>query len=245
MKRIILPASVSSDLDWSEQICDMQGPVLIELDFGWNKAPLFINDSATFQSYVLALDQFSQAIWPRIKDSSIGVVLYRGSLSILGSLVVADGELDSIEAATVLGHYLHRLVSFLPDEAVPYCLFDDTASFSLGEVAQLLSQDRFLHVHLSMAPTQTSFGVLLPPDELCSSQLIHQLTKLLEDTPELRVIPERRLNELWDGLDELIVFEEALTAYGRRQLLGFEAAGGKIRSRGIRTPDPLLPKQMR
>ena len=231
MKRIILPASSSSDLDWPKEI--IQGPVLIEFDFGWNRGPFFVNDSVAFQSCVLALDQFSQEVWPRIKKCCAGVVLYRGSLSILASLAIADGELDAPQAATVFGSYLHRLASFLPDEVAVYCLFDDHASFSLGEVAQLLSQDRFLHVQLSMAHAQMPWGVLLPPDELCTPQIICALTGLLESTPELRIIPEKRLSELWEGLDELIVFEGALTMQGRRQLLGFEAAGGKIRSRGI------------
>ncbi len=233
MKTIILPASISSDLDWSKEVQEMQGPVLIELDFGWNRGPFFVNDSAAFQTFTLALDQFSKDIWPLIKDNSLGVVLYRGSLSILSTLVVADGELAPVEAATIFGNYLHRLASFLPDEADIYCLFESTSSFTVGETAQLLSQDRFLHLQLALTPSEAPIGVLLPPDELCSLPVIQKLTELLENAPELRVIPERRLNELWHGLDELIVFEEALTAQGKRQLLGFEAAGGKIRSRGI------------
>ena len=50
---------------------------------------------------------------------------------------------------------------------------------------------------------------------------------------EYRIIPELRLNEMWQGLDELIVIEEAVSPLGRRQIQGFLAAGGKIRSRGI------------
>jgi hypothetical protein len=233
MKTIILSASVSSDLDWSKQLSEMQGPVLIELDFGWNQGPFFVNDTAAFQTFTLALDQFSKDVWPLIKDRSQGVVLYRGSLDILSSLVVADGDLTPVEAAIIFGNYLHRLASFLPDEVIPYCFFEDHASFTLGEAAQLLSQERFLHLQLSLMPSEAPTGILLPSDELCSPEIIQALTKLLQDNPNLRVIPERRLNELWNGLDELIVFEKAVTTQGRRQLLGFEAAGGKIRSRGI------------
>ena len=145
----------------------------------------------------------------------------------LSSITVAEGELTPVEAATVFGHYLHRLVSFLPDEAIPYCLFKDQGSFTLGETAQLLSQDRFLHVNLWLDPPDSTCAVLLPPDELCSPEIIRKLDEVLKVHP--RVIPERRLNELWGGVDELIVFEEAISTQGKRQLLGFEASGGIIK----------------
>lgn len=229
LQTLILPASLSSDLSWPTPT----HPDFIEFDFGWNKGPFFINDPAAFQAYTLALDQFTKEIWPLVKDRSPGIILYRGPLSILSSLVVADGELTSVEAANVFGNYLHRLASFLPDEATSYCLFTDHASFTPGEAAQLLSQERFMHLRLSLNPQESPTAILLPPDELCSPSTIQKITELLEKQPTLRIIPERRLNELWNGLDELIVFEEALTTQGKRQLLGFEAAGGKIRSRGI------------
>ena len=234
MKTIVLPAYPSHDLDWTLQLQEISdSPILIEIDFGWDKAPFFVNDQAAFQSFTLALDQFTQKVWPLIQDRCQGVILYRGSLSILSSLVVADEELTLVEAATVFGAYLHRLASFLPEEAAPYCLFEDHASVTLGEYAQIVSQERFAHVHLSLMPIDGPRGVLLPPDELCSQKVIQKLTEVLTEDPALRVIPERYLNELWNGLDELIVFKEVLTVHGKRQILGFEAAGGKIRSRGI------------
>ncbi len=234
MKAIILPASASHDLDWTLNLSEIpNSSVLFEFDFGWNKAPIFVNDEAAFRAFTLAIDQFTQKVWPLIHDRCAGVVLYRGSLSILSTLTVAAEDLTPIEAATVFGAYLHRLASFLPDEAIPYCLFEDRAGFSIGEAAQILSQERFAHINLSLTPPEAPIGVLLPPDELCSPQVIQKLTEALTEDPSLRVIPERRLNELWNGLDELIVFEEILTVQGKRQILGFEAAGGKIRSRGI------------
>jgi hypothetical protein len=32
--------------------------------------------------------------------------------------------MNEVEAAIVFGDFLHRLASFLPDEATPYCLFE-------------------------------------------------------------------------------------------------------------------------
>ncbi len=232
MKTIVLPAYPSHDLDWELEDVNAS-ELLFEFNFGWNRGPFLINDPALFQSYTLALDQFSKDIWPSVQERCPGVILYRGSLSILSSIVIAGDELTPLESATIFGNYLHRLASFLPDEVTPYSLFEDQAGFSAGQAAQLLSQERFAHVSLSLTPSEEIMGVLLPPDEFCSPELLEKLTDLLTSNSNLRVIPERRLNELWNGLDELIVFEEALTLQGKRQLLGFEAAGGKIRSRGI------------
>lgn len=233
MKTILLPASSQSDLDWSEQISDLEGVAAVQFDFGWSQGLLFFNDAALFQTYVLALELFTKEVWPRIKEHFPKLILYRGPLSIISRLVGAEGDLSSIEAATIFGGYLHTLASYLPEEAALYCLFDDLTPYNAGEAAQLLSQDRFFHLELSLTPSDASIGVVLPPDELCSPALLLALTTLLQEEPEVRVIPERRLNELWQGLDELVVFEGAVTPQGRRQLLGFEAAGGRIRSRGI------------
>lgn len=226
---MILDASFASDLNWN---LDVQSRV-VEFDFGWGKGPFLINDPALFQSYTLALDKFSKEIWPQVREKCSTVILYRGSLSILSTIVVADGELSPVEAADVLGNYLHRLASFLPEELQVIALFDETAQFSKGEIAHLLSQERFSHLQLSLNPSNSSRGVLLPLDEHCTPSIIQELTCLLQEMADLRVIPERMLCELWNGLDELIVFEETLSPYGKRQILGFEAAGGKVRSRGI------------
>ena len=221
---MILDASFSSDLNWK-----IEPAQTIEFDFGWGKGPFLINDSALFQSYTLAIDKFCK----EIRDGCSTVILFRGSLSILSTIVVADGELTPVEAANVFGNYLHRLASFLPEEVQAVALFEDSAQFTKGEVAQLLSQERFSHLQLALTPCDGKIGVLLPCDEQCTPAIIQEITCLFAEVPDLRVIPERMLNELWNGLDELIVFEEAVSPYGKRQILGFEAAGGKVRSRGI------------
>jgi tRNA (guanine-N7-)-methyltransferase len=233
-KNLVLPASTQSDLNWSEELKKIpEERVLIEFNFGWNQGAFFVNDPVAFQSYVLALDLFSKEVWPQIKNRCAGVVLHRGPLSILSSLVIAEGDLTALEAATVLGTYLHRLASFLPDEATVYCFFENYTGYTRGQVAQLLSRDRFSHIELSLTPSTAPLGILLPPDNLCSPEVLQALTELLGESPDLRVIPEKLLNEMWNDLDELVVLEGAVTPQGKRQLLGFEAAGGKIRSRGI------------
>lgn len=244
---IHLPAHSSHDLNWAAQIQEMQqlDSFLIYFDFRFATSPFFINDTALFQTFILTLEHFSKTVFPSIQDKCQGILLFKGSIDILSKLVPSEEDLSPIESATLFASYLHRLAAFLPDEVPVYCLFDSCAPFSKGEVAQLLSPERFLHLHLSLTPSESPMGVLLPPDELCSPDILSTLTKILESDPAIRIIPEAKLNECWQGLDELIVFEEAVSKQGKRQLMGFEAAGGKIRSRGIRTPDPLLPKQLR
>jgi hypothetical protein len=205
MKTIRLPASLASDLDWTEY--KAEGEILWELDFDFQ-----FNDAA-FKSYILAVEQFAKEF------PGASVVLYRGSLDIVKK-IPAENEVD---AATIFGDFLHRLASFLPDDAKPYCFFEGPHSFSPGKAAQLMSKERFWHLHLH--ENTSRIGVLLPPDELCSPEVLAHL----EAFETARIIPEKRLNEMWDGLDQLWVIEEGLSSQGLRQVKGFEAAGGEIK----------------
>jgi hypothetical protein len=241
MKTIILPATPQSDLQWKQERYDTEEPILWEFDFGLSSTAFLLRDQVSFQSYIVALEQFA-----RWKPQGIGVVLYRGSLDIVQKIAAAE-NISGVEAATLFGDYLHRLASFLSDDDRPCCFFEGPTVFTPAEVLQLTSKARFWHLHLSLEENKNPLGLLLPPDELCSSEVLQIIDELLVQMKIERVIPEQRLNELWDGLDELIVIEGAVSGLGQRHLRGFEAAGGKwkVRSRGIRTPDPLLPKQLR
>jgi hypothetical protein len=220
MRRVILPASVTSELEWP-QVQPEDGPILWEFDFGWNKseAPLFLSDKGAFNAHVLAVEEYS-------KKLSQQVVLYRGSLGIVSRIVGAD---DAVEAATIFGDYLHRLASFLPDSVTPYCLFE-SSPFPQGLSAQLMSKERFLHLELFLGPNLSPTAILLPPDELCTAEVLHKLEKLIALVGECRIIPQLRLSEMWEGLDILYVIPEAINNQGHRHLKGFEAAGGKIKS---------------
>jgi hypothetical protein len=205
-----LPAHPKHDLDWS--IHDDSSETLWELDFDFS----ILNDAAIFSTHVLAVETFIKRA-----PAASKVALYRGSLEIVRRLMPAE---NAVEAASLFGEYLHRLASFLPERITPYCLFEDTGSFTLGEAAQLMSKERFWHLSLSLDPDLSPRGILLPMDEYCTPTVLEELSRVWVS----RVIPEMRLNEMWDGLDELIVIEEAVSPQGRRMLHGFEAAGGKI-----------------
>ena len=224
MITIVLPAGLSSDLTWDLTQAKDAEQILWELDFD------FTFDQAAFNSYILALDQFTK-VWKEFSDRSKGVVLYRGSLDILRKI-----DEEEVEAATIFGDLLHRLASFLPDEATPYCLFTHS-SFGKARTAQLLSKVRFCHIQLSLEENKSTKGILLPSDDACTPEILAKLESLMEKVGPHRMIPETRLNEMWDGLDEIYVIEEAVSLQGERHLKGFIAAGGeKFGAEGFEPP---------
>lgn len=206
MKTIRLPAHLASDLDWTEY--KAEGEILWELDFDFQ-----FNDAA-FKSYILAVEQFVKEF------PGASVVLYRGSLDIIKQ-IPAENE---VEAATIFGDFLHRLASFLPDDAKPYCLFEGPHSFSPGKAAQLMSKERFQHLILD--ENTAPLGILLPGDQACSLDVLQKIEPFLLSNP--RMIPEMMLNVMWDGLDRLIAVEKAVSPLGHRHLKGFAAAGGIV-----------------
>lgn len=218
MKEIRLNARLGSDLKWDLS----QEDILWHLDFGFSDPKIHLDDQAAFYAHALAVEHFAKNI-----KKSHGVILYRGNLDVLERIV--DPEASLLDKANLFGAYLHRLASFLPDEVKPFCLFEP--SLTPGRFAQLTSKERFWHLHLALEENENPLGVLLPQDSYCTEPVLEMLDHLIEK--ECRIIPEARLNELWHGLDELIVIETALSPSGQRQLKGFIAAGGKVRSRGI------------
>lgn len=219
-----LPAGLSSDLDWDLTEVKDAHEILWELDFD------FILDQGAFNSYILALDQFAK-VWQAFGERSRGVILYRGSLDILRKI-----DEDEVEAANIFGDLLHRLASFLPDSATPYCLFEHS-SFGKGRTAQLLSKVRWSHLELSLEKNSSPKGILLPSDEACTPEILAKVEILMDKVGPHRMIPETRLNEMWDGLDEVYVIEEAVSVQGERHLKGFIAAGGeKFGAEGFEPP---------
>jgi len=77
-----------------------------------------------------------------------------------------------------------------------------------------------------------SLGLYLPKDKFLDASLIEAFDKLIlefnESQTPFRIIPEEKLTEQWDGIDKLIVPSQAISGQGRRKLLGFIAAGGRI-----------------
>jgi hypothetical protein len=82
---------------------------------------------------------------------------------------------------------------------------------------------------LTCSPT---VGLYLPQDKFLDAFLIDELDriilKLRDNQTTFRIIPEEKLTEQWDGIDQLFVPATAISGQGRRKLLGFVATGGSI-----------------
>lgn len=176
-----------------------------------------------------------------------------------------------LKAITVFADYLHRIASCLPDDLPVSVYIDATAAKRASDIAVLLSKERFRHICLIVTgwfPKEGGVGCVIPEDTHCSEATMMALddvfTWLDEEGVAFRLVSEALLNEEWNGLDCLVMLADAVSPVGKRKALGFVAAGGQImsyggtlgidgeiaidkrnRSRGIRTPDLLLPKQPR
>lgn len=137
-------------------------------------------------------------------------------------------QLMRLFALETLSDYLHRLSALLPDEVLACVRFDCSGVESEAMIAQLLSKERFSHLHiLGREQIESPKGICLPPDEWMGLEVYSKIDELL-GANELRIIPEGLLNESWQCLDEVIVIPEALTKMGKRMVEGFTAAGGVV-----------------
>lgn len=235
-----LSACLKDDLNWAVQLEQAKNEkkfILWDIDLGLpHHVP---RDSAAFLSLSLAIDEFSKNVWPRFKDKTLGVILYRGIIDPRAFHEFSEGEHTEI-----LAEYLHRLVSFLPDDTLAFAMLDLTG---IPQVKQVEHIFRFEHCHLilkgakhnlkweegrlsSIQARPAPLAVYWPsnPDASILEQLGALLSHLNRGGTDYRIIPEEKLTEQWNELDTLIVPHQAVTAQGKRKLLGFNAAGGTI-----------------
>ncbi len=246
---IRLPARLSDDLDWSAAITqahENDALILWEIDLGLDHMIFDPQDTLAFFSFTLALEEFTKNIWPAFKERTFGVSLYRGKFNPEISFPLSKWEEGINEdyllfCAQYFAEYLHRLVSFLPDEVLPFAFLDVSSLATPAKTAQLFSKARFEHLNLILKGAEFSFGegessaigIYLPTDSMIDDAVLAQLdqiiSKLRSSKTLFRILPEEKLTEQWDGLDELIVPSElAISPQGRRKLLGFTAAGGTV-----------------
>ncbi|MBS0621201.1 MAG: hypothetical protein JSS61_07080 [Verrucomicrobia bacterium] len=238
-KSIHLSAKLSDDLCWEKEKTEVERGkfVLWELDLGFS--PFTPNDTATFFSHSLAIEEFIKSVWNGLQEESFGVLMYRGDWDLRPLFPQSlwrdhfeewGGGDEALFAAQMFAEYLHRLAAILPDSLLPLIQVH-TEGLSPARKAHLFSGARFEHIYfLKESPPQiASIGIYLPDDSLCDLSVLTTLDQmaLSLDAP-YRFIHEAKLTEEWDGIDQLIVPEFALSHQGKRKLRGFEAAGGQI-----------------
>lgn len=213
LEKIDLPATEQDDLKWDPKpTTDL--PILWHLQLGKNRA-----------ANKLAVDHFIKTILPLFEGRNFGLSIYRGHV------------LPTLEEMNALADILHDLIAPLPEGIKAIAEFDASQIESPSFTALLLSKERFRYIDLIVAGSQTPIGdlvkddvkvgILLPSDEKASLEVLQELDDIAKEH-HARFIPEEIANEEWGGLDTLIAFEEALSPRGERQLMGFEAAEGKI-----------------
>ena len=230
MRVVILPARLDQDLDW--QLPETDEPILWQMDFGLEAGSVPLDDEAAFRSFGIALDHFVATVWSAYKEKTAGICLYAGRPD--AAWLLKDGPAD-IDA---FAEYLHRLASFLPDEAAVCCWFDVGHLTDPGRIAQLLSKERFAHLDLEVEGTtlfstpQASVGICLPLIENFTQEIEEELSALILELQKqdisFRLISEAFLTEEWNELETLYVLSKAISPLGKRKLQGFCAAGGVV-----------------
>ncbi len=252
----------SSARSAAEQAVALGQSLLWEIDF--NFSSIRSRDTASFFAYSRAIEEFAKQLWPLFKTHTSGVCIYRGTchfeqlldrqiwqdqydewLMTLREKAYPQHELKNEDiahehyyrlfSAQMVAEYFDRLISFFPDEIAPVGFF--TSDFSLATTAQLLSKERFQHLHCftSTSPVKEkrpSLAVCLPSDSYCDRSLLVQLDQLFDilrkQGTSYRLICEEKLAEEWDELDQLMVISQAVSPSGKRKLQGFCAAGGEV-----------------
>ncbi len=235
-----LPAKPHDDLNWR-----IEGtPEVFEFDLGLSEPYFPLEDELHFQALSAALTHFSKEIWPKFPESK--GILYRGSFDFSAFFRWSEQQEANFEiwkkerpeapephlkrlfTAEAFITYFQMLAHRLPDE-MPLILIEEKGAGTLAERLHLLSTERFEHFIVETSDRfDGTTGVCFPTDAKCSGEILGKMDRLLERLDAFRPVYEAFLTEQWNGLDQIIVFEETLTPQGRRKLRGFEAAGGKV-----------------
>jgi hypothetical protein len=236
-----LAARTHDDLLWEIK----EGTTLFEFDLGLNDPYFSLEDELHFNALARALSHFHETVFPNHPNCS--AVLYRGPADFSRYFLwtelqranferwkeempaLSESHLKRLFCASSFVHYFQMLAHKLPDEMPIKIILDPSDCGTLAETLHLLSPERFEHFDLESGLESTSnIGVCFPPDEECCPAVLEQIDALLKRLPSYRAVYEPLLREQWEGLDELYVVSRAVTEQGKRKLLGFEAAGGKI-----------------
>lgn len=220
-EEVLLSARLGDDLNWEQalekakRLVSENRRILWVLDLGLERADFDLEDEMAFQAASVAIRQFcSCCLVPGVD----GVVLYRGRLD----LSLADS----------MAAWLRMGAALLPEDLSIFLDFDVTG-MSRIDALSLSSPERFEHFEVRLSPEVRIFGKdpslgICIPEADAWEEVEKILKKLDEEKRSYRVVYEAFLTEQWDGLDEILVLEEVLSARGLRKLKGFLASGGRV-----------------
>lgn len=186
---IYVNCAEDSDFQWEEarllaaRAVEQEKWIFWDLDFKFQEERLFLEDTSSFFSAGIAIEEFIKTLWTPYQQNTLGACLFKGGVD-FGRYFVwtelheqhylekkkdslfldSDSKMDEmgrkLYAADVFSDYLHRISSFLPDTLIPFCLFDVASIESNAFLSMLLSKERFQHILLGLKRSKLPLGCL-------------------------------------------------------------------------------------
>jgi len=202
-----------------------------DLDFHFQEKKIFLQDSALFFSFGIAIEEFVKKLWTHFQRETIGASMFRGSVDFAKYFIWTElheqhyieqrqerpkwqDELEPFSrrffAADIFADYLLRLASFFPDSLLPFCMLDVSRVESGAELSFLLSKERFQHLFLALKRSKIPLGYLNWEEGHCLGGWMGRGAPYFLSVPEVSTgiclpLEERMDTTLWKHLDE--VFE--------------------------------------
>ncbi len=186
---IYVNCAEDSDFKWedafllAEKAVELGKWILWDLDFGFQEGKVFLQDTSTFFSAGIAIEEFVKTLGVPFQGSTIGACIFRGGVDFAKYFVWTEQHESlylekskesaflrsapgleetgrKLFAADVFSDYLHRLSSFLPENLIPFCFLDVSSIESEAVLSLLLSRERFQHILLALKHAKLPLGCL-------------------------------------------------------------------------------------
>ena len=219
--------------------CLYQGTAEVDRIFSWSAG-----DMVEFQEWLEDLYQVPEMLF-ETKENALGdIKTFFDIDSHMLDVTPFSRHLRNVYTMNLFMSYLHRLVAALPEDLLACVCLDTSCLTHEGFLAQLLSKERFSHVHMLLdnkrVPIEgvlnfsynhdVKVGVCFPNDPQCFLSSLNVFKKisanLFNANIPYKIIPEFLMTSSWDGLDYMIFSKKCLSPQGKRMLQGFVAAGG-------------------
>ncbi|MFN0065572.1 MAG: hypothetical protein ACKVOH_04980 [Chlamydiales bacterium] len=172
---------------------------------------------------------------------SLGVILDTTPLDFCQKIEGLQQPLFSCR--TLLLDLWRTLLALFPEEILPLIevegemkpsLFFELLAYELFHPFHLLIKSSVMERYPYSLPRfnlpqerRVRHALLLPPQGSPSWERLQEGLDYLEAYP-FRCIAEEQLIYEWDGIEELVVIQEALSVQGQRKVNGYIAAGGQV-----------------
>jgi len=216
-------------LDWAQELerarsCGRK--IFWRLNLGLEQPFFPLEDELRFQALALALQQFTNQVWPEFQEKTAGVCIYRGSADFSERYPWTDrqqsnfagwleGRADSpalrrLFCADSFAIYFQMLAHRLPDEAPIFLLLDATGLTPLSHALQVLSKDRFQHFELALRGNRLlREGYTWEGDALSIRTIPGTVGLVFPSSSDPNIL--RRFDQLMESSPAKILFEPFLT----------------------------------